>query len=246
MKQLLIEATKRDITKEKNSALRSRNMIPAVVYGHDRESTAISVSYIPFEKVQKDVKGNLIDLKIDSEQPVKVLIQEVQTDPVNGKFKHVDFHQVNLMEKLTTDISLNFIGESKAVKELGGVLIKSHTSLRVECLAKDLVDSIEVDITKLKTFDDMVRIQDLSIPQGLEVKQKLDDVVALVQPPRTEEELKALEDKVEGEVEKVEVAEKGKIEEAEDEEGAGEDEKEPKEDPSASSGRGKKEESKKE
>lgn len=233
MKQLLIEATKRDIEKEKIAALRSRKMIPAVVYGHDRESTAISISYIPFEKVQKEAKGNLIDLKIGSEQPVKVLIQEVQTDPVSGKYKHVDFHQVNLLEKLTTDIALTFIGESQAVKALGGVLIKSHDTLRVECLAKDLVDSIEVDITKLKTFDDMVRIKDLSIPQGLSVKHKLDEVVALVQPPRSEEELKSLEDKVDTEVKEVEVVEKGKKEEDGEE---GEDEKDSKGDKSAKGG----------
>lgn len=226
MSDLSIEAVKRDIEKQTASSVREEDKIPGVVYGHDRESLSISVAYLPFERIYQAAKGSLIDLKIAGEEPVKVVIKEVQTDPVTGKYRHVDFHQVNLMEKLTADISLKFIGESKAVKELGGVLVKSLNHLRVECLAKDIVEAIEVDISSLTTFDDVLRVQDLNIPEGLAVKQKPDDVVVLAQAPRTEEELKALEEKPETEVGDVEVAEKGKKEE-EGEEGAGDAKEEP-------------------
>lgn len=213
--QLTIEATVRNLPSEKAGSIRKSNRIPAVVYGHGRQSTPIVIAYIPFEKVHRLAKGGLIDLKIGADKPVKVVIQEVQTDPVSGKFQHVDFHQVSLTEKLTTDIALNFIGESKAVKELGGVLVRNLDHVRVECLAKDLIESLDVNIDSLATFNDLIRVKDLTVPEGITLKNKADDVVVLVQEPRTEEELKALEETPTQTVEEIEVAKKGKKEEEE-------------------------------
>ncbi|MFH1236537.1 MAG: 50S ribosomal protein L25 [Parcubacteria group bacterium] len=213
--QLTIEATVRDLQNEKTGPIRKSSRIPAVVYGHGKQSTPIVIAYMPFEKVHRVAKGGLIDLKIGSDKPVKVVIQEVQTDPVSGKFEHVDFHQVSLTEKLTTDIAINFIGESKAVKELGGVLVRNLDHVRVECLAKDLVESLDVDLGSLMTFNDLIRVKDLLVPSGIIIKNKEDDVVVLVQEPRTEEELKALEETPEQPIEEVEVAKKGKKDEEE-------------------------------
>ena len=184
--------------------------MPAVVYGHGLKSTPLVIDYRQFEKIYSTAgESSLVDLSIDQKEPVKILIQDVQRHPITSRFLHADFHQVKMTEKITTEIELEFFGESKAVKELGGVLVKSIDKVKIECLPQDLVHNINVDVSTLNSFEDMIRVADLKLPAGIEIKGKLEDVVVLVQPPRTEEELKELEQKpVEAKVEEVEEAEK--------------------------------------
>ncbi|MFA6908483.1 MAG: 50S ribosomal protein L25 [Patescibacteria group bacterium] len=212
MDKLLLEAQKRTEKEKTLAALRKSGFIPAIVYGHDREqATMLSISYPVFERMYKKAgHSSLIDLQVTDSQPVKVLIQQVQTDPLTGKFIHIDFHQVKLSEKLEVDILLNYIGESKAVKELGGVLVKTLDHVHAECLAKDLVHEIDFDISSLQSFEDAIRVSDLHVPAGVTIKQNADEVVATVQPPRSEAEMKELEAVPEAAVDQVEVAEKGK------------------------------------
>ena len=122
---LKLEARARQEKGKKNQALRQQGMIPAVMYGHGVKNVDLAIDYRNFEKVYKQAGGSsLVDLEIKDQPPTKVLIQEVQTDPKTGSFIHVDLHQVRMTEKISADVNLNFVGESKAVKELGGILVK--------------------------------------------------------------------------------------------------------------------------
>ena len=201
-------------------SLRKNKLLPAILYGHGVKNIVLTLDYAPFDKLYRQVcESSLVDLKIDDKHTVKVLIHDVQVHPVSGKYIHVDFHQVKMTEKIATEVALEFVGESKAVKEQGAILVKSLDRAKIECLPKDLVHSIKVDISSLKAFNDIIRVSDLQAPPGIEIKEKPEEVVILAQPPRTEEELKELEEKPEEAVEKVEEAEvKEKVEEVEEEE----------------------------
>lgn len=194
--------------------LRKQNLIPAVIYGKDVPSKNLVVEFLPFSRLYKEAgESTLIDLKIGEGAPVKVLVQDVQIDPVTGKFIHVDFRQVKMTEKIKAEALLKFIGEAPAVKELGGTLLKSLDKIEIECLPQDLVHEIEVDITSLKTFEDAIHVKDLKIPDSVKVLIDRDATVTTVEAPLTEEELKELEAKPEEKVEAVEVVEKEKKEE---------------------------------
>jgi len=198
MESLKLEAKTRQEFGKKNKKLRRNKLVPAVVYGHDIKSQSLVLDYHSFHRIyQKAGESSLIDLVIDKKSPVRVLIQQVQIDRLNQNYIHVDFHQVKMTEKITTEILLNFIGEAPAVKELNGVLVKNFDRLKIECLPKDLVHEIKVDISPLKTFEEAIHVRDIKIPDGIRVLEKEDEVVVTVIPPRTEEELKALEEKVE-------------------------------------------------
>jgi large subunit ribosomal protein L25 len=198
MESSKLETKTRQESGKKNKKIRKKNLIPAVVYGHRVKSQSLSVDYNSFDKIyQKAGESSLIDLIVDGKPPIKALIKDVQFNPINQKYIHVDFHQVRMTEKLTTEILLKFIGEAPAVKELNGVLVKNLDKLRVECLPKDLVHEIEVDISSLKTFEKAIHVKDIKIPEGIQILEKIDEVVVTVIPPRTEEELKALDEKVE-------------------------------------------------
>jgi len=204
----------RTVTGKGVKNLRKQNLIPAVIYGKDTPPKNLVVEYLPFSRLyEKAGENTIIDLKIDEESPVKVLIQDVQIDPLTGRFFHVDFHQIKMTEKIRVESLLKFVGEAPAVKELGGTLVKSIDKIEIECLPQDLVHEIEVDISSLKTFEDIIHIKDLKIPAGIKVLADANAAVATVEAPLTEEELKELEAKPEEKVEEVAVVEKEKKEE---------------------------------
>ena len=214
---LVLNAQLRELTGKKVRTLRKQNLIPAVLYGKEIAPQNLVVEYLPFQKVYSESgESTLIDLKVQEKEPMKVLIHDVQIDPVTKKIIHVDFWKVRMTEKIEAEIVLKFVGEAEAVKGLGGVLVKNLDSLKVKCLPQDLVHEIEVDISPLKTFDDMIHIKDLKIPPEIEVLENPEEIVAVVTPPRSEEELKEIETKPEEKIEEIQVEEKGKEEEAEE------------------------------
>lgn len=185
--------------------LRADGFIPAVRYGHDKKSMNLAVRYVDFSKLYKAAgESTLVELSSDGKKAVNVLIHDVQTDPLSGRYTHIDFYQVNMNEEIETDISLEFVGEAPAVKALGGILIKSLGEVKVKCLPKDLPHSLPIDLGRLATFDDQIKVSDISLPAGVEMLETLDTIVALVEPPRTEAEVAALDEKVEMDVTKVE------------------------------------------
>lgn len=240
---LVLEARGRKVTGKKVAQLREQGIIPAVVYGHSIKPESLELDELPFVKVFKQAgESTLIDLSLDKQKPVKVLIQDVQYHPLTHKIMHVDFHQIKMTEKITTEVNLVFLGEAPAVKQLGGILVKNITALKVTCLPQDLIKEVKVDLTALKTLEDAIHVADLALPEKIELHNKPEETVVLVAPPRSEKEIEELAGAVEEEkaIEEVEVAgQKEKEEEAEDEKAAKES-PEPKKTPSAGSGQGKK------
>lgn len=174
--------------------LRQAGQVPAVLYGHRVSTQSLLAPKREFAKIYQRVRGSqLIDLVIDDQEPVKAIVQVVQTDPVSQELLHIDFHQVNLKEKISAQIKLHFTGVAPAVKESGGVLMTNLERIAVSCLPQDLVSEISVDISSLKTFADYLHVKDLPLPAGVTAMAKPDEVVAHVIPPRSEEELKALD-----------------------------------------------------
>jgi large subunit ribosomal protein L25 len=146
----------------------------------------------------------MIELEIDKKDKRNVIIYEIQTDPLMGNHIHADFFQVRMDEEIEKEVELVYIGEAPAAKELGGVLVKSLDEITVKCLPADLPSEITVDISSLKTFDDHICIKDLDISSKIKIDIDDETVVALVSPPRSEEELEGLSQKVDADVTKVE------------------------------------------
>lgn len=190
------------------SALRASGHVPAVVYGHGIDTQAIQVDTRAFDQLfARAGYTTLIDLAI-GDQIHNVLIREVQFHPIKDIVAHVDFYQVRMDEPVSAEVPLVFTGESPAIKDLGGVFVRNIDALSIEALPKDLPHDIPVDISVLKNFDIVIRVTDLTIPAGVTVQHEVDEVVALVQAPRTEAELDTLSEEVTEDVTTVEGVEK--------------------------------------
>lgn len=188
-------------------SLRAEGKLPAVLYGPKIKNISLELNYRDFEKIFKETgESSLISLEVKGEKkPFQILVHEIQEDPLTNEFIHVDLYQPDLKKEIEADIPLVFEGESEAVKSLGGTLIKNITELEVKALPQNLPHEIKVNIEKLKTFEDHIKVSDLEIPEGVKVLKDPKEIIASVVPPtKVEEELeKPIEEKVE-EAEKVE------------------------------------------
>lgn len=216
MTTLKLKSEKREILGKRVKTLRKQGLIPAVVYGGKEGSVPLTLELKEFKKVFKNAgETTLVRLFIDDVKfsakggPTSgwknVLIYDVNRDYVTDEINHVDFREVKMDEKITAKVPLVFVGDSLAITDLGGVLIKAMQEIEVRSLPSDLPHQIEVDISLLKTFDDTINVKDIKLPKGIEVLDNISAAVASVTPPRSEAELEALSGKVEEKVEEVTV-----------------------------------------
>jgi large subunit ribosomal protein L25 len=190
----LTAATRTDLGRQATK-VRNAGRIPAVVYGHGIEPKAISLPTSEFLKLYRDAgTSSIIDVTVDDATAVKALIQEVQLNPLTMKPRHVDLRQIRMDEELTVEVPIEFINESPAVKELAGTLVRPFETLTVTCLPADLPHQIDVDLSTLATFEDVVTVADLVLPKGVKVAQIPTTTIATVTPPMTEEQLKKMEE----------------------------------------------------
>lgn len=219
--------------KETAEGVRGKGLIPAVLYGPGTKPVSVSVNGLVFNKLYNEAgESNLIDLGVDgSKEKTKVLIKDVQRDPVRDNFIHVDFMKIDMNKEMNVTLPIRFIGESLAVKELGGTLIKALEEVHVVCLPKDLVSEVSLNISILNTFTDIIHVSDLKLPAGIKATDNPTTVVVKVAAPLTEEQLKAMEEAGPKSVEDVEVekkkkeTEEGEVEEGKEGEEAKKDEK---------------------
>lgn len=213
---ITLSAKIRKDLRRKVKDLRKKGILPAVLYGPTiKGAQNLELDAKTFEKVYNEAgESSLINLEIDAGKKLPVIIHDIQKDPLTGEFIHVDFYQPNLDEEMVAKVPIVFEGNSRAVKELEGTLVKNISEVEVKALPHKLPKEIKVDIGKLENFDDHILIRDLILPEGVKLLKDPEEIVALVTPPeKVEEELaKPIEEKVE-DVEKVE-EEKKEVEES--------------------------------
>jgi large subunit ribosomal protein L25 len=196
MEKIELGATKRTTRGKKNQALRAAGKVPAVVYGRGVKSEPLQLESRVIERIYARAGGNkILALKVDEGKPRNVLIHEVQHGSIRGELIHVDLYIVRMDEELTAEIPIHFVGESTAVYQNEGTLVKNLETVEVECLPGDLPESLEVDISGLDDFEKTITLADLTVPAGVKlVAEDLETLVAKVEPPRSDEEIAKLEE----------------------------------------------------
>jgi large subunit ribosomal protein L25 len=184
--------------------LRSMGRLPAILYGPKTSSIMLSLDYKQFDKIlgEKSAENIIFDLKIDSlgkTNSKKVMIKEIQKDPVTRDRLHVDFYEISMEKELEVSIPIYLVNEPIGVTQ-GGILEHIRRELRISCMPKNLVDKIDIDVSNLD-IGQSLHIEDVSFPPGLNSLEDGDLTIATVVAPSIEEEM---EEEVEEEVEEVE------------------------------------------
>lgn len=169
--------------------LRRTGWLPAVVCGANGESRAIQIPGHEFSLVLRHhfSENLLFDLTVDQEQVRKVLLKEVQHDPVTDEILHADFVEISMTRKMRVRVPVRLAGDPVGVTQEGGILDHFLREVEVECLPGDLVEAIVGDVSGLKLGGTLL-VRDLAVPPTLRVLTDSAQPVAGVSLPKEEEE----------------------------------------------------------
>ncbi|MDB5055536.1 MAG: hypothetical protein JWM44_3586 [Bacilli bacterium] len=154
-------------TKSQLKQMRAQGRIPAVVYGKDIGSiTGVVDEKVILAALKRNSRA-ILEVVLPSNKKHPVLVQQIQRDTLTGKLLHIDFHQINMNEKIETVVAIHFTGDPVGVKE-GGILQVELHSVQVRCMPNKLPESFEVDISGLGIGDHLV-VSDLAVQDGVEI-----------------------------------------------------------------------------
>ena len=203
MERLELEVSKREITGKKTRFLRREGIIPANLYGHGIDSVPLQVDAKHLKQMLAQAgKTDLISLKLtDSKAPRKVIVREVQKNPLTDELLHVDFYQVKMTEKIKAEVPLVFIGEAPVLKNKNTSLLRLIDSLPIEALPDALPHSLEVDLSNLEETDQAIYVKDIHLSDGAILLGDPEQMVIKVTEARREAVVEAVEAEVKEEVE---------------------------------------------
>lgn len=186
-------------TKGQLRQIRSKGQIPGVIYGKGLDSPSkISVDAVDLTSMLKTNPHAVIEVDIPGAGKHPVMMTDLQRDSLSRQVLHIDFHRINMNEKLTTAARLELTGTSPGEKE-GGMIQLITYEIEIECYPKDIPEFISVDVSRLEIGDHMA-ISDLTLPSGVVAVQDPETVIVAVLAPqkeRTEEELETMRDEAE-------------------------------------------------
>jgi len=183
MEKYVLEAKKREIIGKQVKALRREGLLPAVIYGSGIEPMPLTLNTGEVRQTLSVIGANtLITLKIGKKEYL-VLVRDLQREVIKRDLLHIDFQAVSMEETITTNVPVLVIGEAPAVKELNALLVTSLDFLQIEAKAKDLPDTISVDISELVEIGDHIQVKDLFISGDVKILDDSELTVIVVAAP---------------------------------------------------------------
>jgi large subunit ribosomal protein L25 len=184
--------------------LRAVGRIPGNCYG---QAGAQSISLDP-AALDRLIRGSasgantLIDLKVvggGSFDGKKVLLKEMQRDPVSNEPLHADFFALDLMNTIDIAVPVHATGTPVGVAMMGGILDQVLREIHVECLPNAIPEEILADVTDLE-IGMSIHVRDLPLPEGVKLVSDGDlSVISVAAPKEVEEEVPAEEELTEEE-----------------------------------------------
>ena len=183
MSEFVLEAKERK-TSDNLHNLRTQGRVPGTVYGAKVKALNIDVEYNALLKILTTAgTSNIVTIKA-GDKNVKAIVREYQQDPVTDKLTHVDFLVVDDKHFLTTVVPLEFVGESRLVKEQGAKLNFKNEKVNVKCLPGDLPATIKVDVSVLQDMGQTISISQLEVSDKVEILNNPNDPVVNVTMPK--------------------------------------------------------------
>jgi large subunit ribosomal protein L25 len=173
-----MEAVPRE-EKGKNASrrLRAAGQVPAAVYGGGQQAVPVAINARELGTILRSDAGRntIFTLNIQGHDPSPVMIKNLDVDPVTSKVLHTDLVRISLTEKTQVSVRLEFVGEAVGVKVGGGMMDVHAHELDIECLPRDIPESISVDVSHLE-LGEHLRAADLPIDT---------DAITLLSDPET-------------------------------------------------------------
>jgi large subunit ribosomal protein L25 len=224
-KEITVAAQPRE-ARGKNEArrMRSRGLIPAVVYGAFKDPVPVAVSPKAILQIVHSAGGynTIFNLDIEGRENTPVMVVDYQNDPIRGTLLHADLKRIDLSKRIRVSIPLGTQGEPKGVKTQGGLLEIITRAAEIECLPDEIPEHFVLDVTEL-LMGQSKRFSDLPMSGSMKLLGPPDTVIAHIVAMRAEEVKPAAEvaptaeAAAPAEAAEPEVIKKGKKEEAAEE-----------------------------
>lgn len=162
--------TRTDVGKGASRRLRHAGKVPAVMYGAGQDATSITLEHdeILHHLEHEAFYSHILSVKVDGSAQ-KAVLKDVQRHPSKPKIMHVDFQRVSDTDKIHMHVPLHFIGEEKAPGvKAGGLVSHLMSSVDIVCMAKDLPEYIEVDVSSLEA-NSAIHLSEIALPSGVEI-----------------------------------------------------------------------------
>ena len=184
MQEIKLNVAKREgVGKGVARKVRRAGFIPGILYGPEVEPLPVSVNTRELAALLRRFghATKLIDMNLEGEGNArKVLIRELQTDPVTGEYLHVDLYQVSMSKKLYISTPVYLTGTPAGVK-LGGILEHVTREIEISCLPADIPERIEIDVSGLE-IGESVHVKDIKL-ERVDILTDLHQTIATVVPP---------------------------------------------------------------
>jgi large subunit ribosomal protein L25 len=183
MKEVSLDAQMREAaTKGHARRVRMDGRIPAIVYGPEVTPFAVSVEEKALRAAFRTAGGSnaLFNLSAGGKQS-KVIVREVQRDPITSRIVHIDFHAISMTRPLHISVPIHYTGTATGVKNDGGILQLVMRELEISCLPTSIPEFVEVDVTNLG-IGDSIHVRDLNL-SGINILADKDRTLVVVSAP---------------------------------------------------------------
>ncbi|HFE38918.1 MAG TPA: 50S ribosomal protein L25/general stress protein Ctc [Gammaproteobacteria bacterium] len=157
-----------DTGKGASRRLRHKNAFPAVIYGGDADPQLLTLNHDDIVKSLENeaIYTSILTINIDGKGN-QAVIKDIQRHAYKPKVLHMDFQRVSRDEKIHMHVPIHFLnGENAPGVKAGGQMTHNMSDIEVSCLAKDLPEYIEIDVSKME-MGDTLHISDLALPDGV-------------------------------------------------------------------------------
>jgi len=178
--------------------LRAQGFIPAVLYGESMESQPLVLSKKDIVQILRLETGEntIFKVAVDAEK-YDAMIKELQIDPATDELLHADLIRISMDKPVRVTVPVVHRGEPVGVKTEGGFIDFVTREVEVECLPRDIPESLGIDIAELH-INQSFKVENMAIPAGVKIITEPATVLVLVSMPHKEEEFPG--EKPEGEV----------------------------------------------
>jgi large subunit ribosomal protein L25 len=185
-----------------NRRLRNQDRVPAILYGRHQDPVPLSLNQLEVEKVLGSGGGRkLITLEVSglnaSDNQTMVMFKDIQRNALTGRLDHLDLYSIRRGEEISMTLPIILIGDAKET-EKGGTLQFASREINIQCLPKDIPDSIKVDISDIE-IGHSIHMRDIKLPENVKLIDDPVKVVASIVAIRAEVEKSVEEEAEEGE-----------------------------------------------
>ena len=148
---------------------RDAGVIPAIIYGGDKDPTPLSMIRKDLEKALENEAyySHVLTINVGKDKE-KAILKDLQRHPAKNRVMHADFMRIDDNVALRVNVPIHFLNETSCygVKTQGGIIQHQQTDIEVQCLPADIPTFIEVDMLEVETGQ-IVHLSEIALPAGV-------------------------------------------------------------------------------